>query len=317
MARIAVRLDEARRRRALADDVRRGLTRRPKSLPPKYFYDETGSALFAKITELPEYYLTRAERRLLRAHARELMVESRPAEIVELGAGAADKAHVLLGAAAGVRRYVAVDVDDDGLSRTVAELETAHPDVDVRGVVGDFEHDLAAVEPPVGRRLVAFLGSTIGNLDPEPRRRFLHAVRRLLAPGDGFLLGVDLVKDVTTLEAAYNDAAGVTAAFNRNILRVIGRALDGDVDPEAFEHRAWFDRDASRIEMHLVASTPQTLKLRRIGLAVTVAAGESIWTESSYKFTRATVAAMLADAGLDLQRWLAPDGVALALARAA
>ena len=192
-----------------------------------------------------------------------------------------------------------------------------HPWLEVHAVIGDFESDLVHVPPPRGRRLLLFLGSTIGNLDAAQRHGLLAGVRDQLGPDGVFLLGVDLVKDVATLDAAYNDAAGVTAAFNRNVLQVINRNLGGDFRPEAFRHYAWYNVAASRIEMHLVAETRQVVHLRGIDLTVDIDAGESIWTENSYKFTRPSVETMLRDAGLHLVRWITDEQFALVVASAA
>ena len=317
---IDVRLDPHGRRAAIAADVARGLTSTPKSLPPKYFYDAAGSKLFEAITRLPEYYLTRTEWALLEAHAPALMQRVRPHDLVEIGAGGGAKTRLLVDARNGYRgplRYVPVDVDRRTMTRAAHALTAAYPFIEVHGLVGDFERHLAHVPAATGRRLVAFLGSTIGNLDPPARRDFLREVRRLLAPGDRFLLGVDLVKDRRILEPAYDDAAGVTREFNRNILRVVSRALHGDFVPEAFRHLAFYNADAERIEMHLVPDTRQTVRLRAIDLAVTVAAGERIWTESSYKFTRPGVQAMLEEAGLGLEQWHTDGENLFALAVAA
>jgi L-histidine N-alpha-methyltransferase len=213
---------------------------------------------------------------------------------------------------------VPLDVDRLTLEATAAGLLRDYPRLSVHAVVGDFERDLAHVPPPRGRRLALFLGSTIGNLDAPERRRLLAGLRGILPDrGDRLLLGVDLVKDVKLLEAAYDDAAGVTRDFNRNILRVINRAVDGDFQPEAFRHRAFYNEAASRIEMHLVADAAQTVKLGRLGLTVRFRPGEDIWTESSYKFTRAGVEAMLAGAGLDLVQWHVDPANYFALALAA
>jgi L-histidine N-alpha-methyltransferase len=303
---IDVRLDRDGRRAAIAADVARGLTATPKWLPPKYFYDAAGSKLFDAITRLPEYYLTRTEWALLQGLAPALMERLQPHEIVEIGAGGGAKTRLLLEARNGYRgplRYIPVDVDRATMARAARALRAAYAFVEVRGLVGDFEQHLGHVPAATGRRLVAFLGSTIGNLDPPARRGFLPEVRRLLAPGDRFLLGIDLVKDRRVLEPAYDDAAGVTREFNRNILRVVNRALEADFVPEAFRHVAFYNADAARIEMHLVAETAQTVRVRAIDLTVTIAADESIWTESSYKFTRAGVDAMLEAAGLRLEQW--------------
>jgi L-histidine Nalpha-methyltransferase len=316
---IDVRLDPHGRRAAIAADVARGLTSTPRWLPPKYFYDAAGSKLFEAITRLPEYYLTRTEWALLLAHAPALMERVQPREIVEIGAGGGAKTRVLLDARNGYRgplRYLPVDVDRATMARAARALTAAYPFVEVRGLVGDFEQHLGHVPAATGRRLVAFLGSTIGNLDPPARRDFLREVRRLLAPGDRFLLGVDLVKDPRILEPAYDDAAGVTREFNRNILRVVNRALGADFVPEAFRHVAFYNRDAERIEMHLVPETAQTVRIRAVDLTVTIAPEEGIWTESSYKFTRSGVAAVLEASGLGLEHWHtdADDLFALAVA---
>ena len=307
--RVEVRLGAGMRRAALADDIRHGLLTRPRRLPPKYFYDAAGSALFERITRLPEYYLTRAERTILAACGPSLMRAMRPREIVEIGAGTATKIRPLVRAARTVRRYVPVDVDEATTTEAAETLARAFPGLRVHGLVADFERDLAHVPPPRGRRLVVFFGSTIGNLEPPARRRFLHDVRRLL-PADGrLLLGLDLMKDPRVLHAAYDDAAGVTAAFNRNVLRVINHELDADLVPDAFRHVARVDEAAARVEMHLVAERPQTVRVDALDLTVRFAEGDDIWTESSYKFTRQGVETMLADAGLGLERWLTdPEG---------
>ena len=317
--RVEVRLDDKTRRAALEEDVKRGLLARPRQLPPKYFYDAAGSALFARITRLPEYYLTRAERAILSAAGAPLMRELRPKEIVEIGAGMATKIRPLIRAAGTVRRYVPVDVDAHTTTAAARALVRAFPTLHVHGFVADFERDLFHLPSPLPRRLVAFFGSTLGNLDPAARRRFLRDVRRLL-PADGhLLLGIDLMKDRRVLHAAYDDAAGVTAAFNRNVLRVINRELDADFVPEAFRHVARVNEAAQRVEMHLVAERAQTVRLGALDLTVRFAAGDDIWTENSYKFTRPGVEAMLADAGLALDRWLTdPEGrFALVVARPA
>jgi L-histidine N-alpha-methyltransferase len=307
--RVDVAADARTLRDTLADDVRAGLLAAPRRLPPKYFYDAAGSALFTRITRLPEYYLTRAERTILAAFGGALMRALRPREIVEIGAGMATKIRPMLRAARTVRRYVPVDVDAGTMTGAARALVRAFPGLRVHGLVGDFERDLAAVPPALARRLVVFLGSTIGNLEPAARAPFMRAVRRLL-PSDGrFLLGLDLMKDTGVLHAAYDDAAGVTAAFNRNVLRVINRELDADFVPERFRHVARVDEAAERVEMHLVADGAQRVRVGALGLTLAFADGDDIWTESSYKFTRAGVEAMLADAALSVERWLTdPEG---------
>lgn len=305
----------------LTRDVRRGLTARPRWLPPKYFYDEVGGALFDRITTLPEYYLTRAEDEILARSAAEIVRRLEPGELVELGPGSCHKVRPLLDAIdhGGAARYVAFDVGGPGLARALAHLGRDYPALEIRAVVGDFEHDLGRVPPPKSRRLVLFLGSTIGNFDPPDCRRLLGDVRRMLGPDGRLLLGVDLVKDRAVLEAAYDDRAGVTAAFNRNILNVVNRGLDGDFRPEAFRHHAFYNEAASRIEMHLVATVAQRVQLRRAELVLDFEAGESIWTESSYKYTRDSLTARLGDAGLEADGWLTDHAgrFAVVLARAA
>jgi L-histidine Nalpha-methyltransferase len=312
---------EAGRRQRLEDDVRRGLTAYPKTLPSKYFYDATGSKLFEEITRVPEYYLTRTEAKLLETLAPELMLELAPVDIVELGAGSPTKTRLLLDARDGLRepvRYVTVDVDEATVEAGAAQLLADYPFLDVHAVVGDFERHLEHVPSPVGRRLVLFLGSTIGNLDPPARQQLLAQVRSLLrTPQDRFLLGLDLVKDKTLLEAAYDDASGVTRAFNRNILEVVNRGVDGDFRPEAFRHVASYNEAESRIEMHLVPSSVQDVRLRRLGLDIRVSPEETIWTESCYKFTHRVAQAMLADAGLRLERWHVDPDAYFAVAVAA
>jgi L-histidine N-alpha-methyltransferase len=303
--RLDVQDDDAQFRARMIADIRDGLTAHPRRLPPKYFYDEAGSRLFEQITELPEYYLTRAERSILHAVAGPLVHRLRPRDIVELGPGSCEKVRVLLNAlpaSAGVR-YVAVDVGRDGLTQAAAKLADEYPAIEVHAVVADFERHLAYLPPPSGRRLVLFFGSTIGNFDPPARRMFLAELRRLLGPDGRLLLGVDLVKDTATLEAAYDDAAGVTAEFNRNVLRHVNRLVDGNFVPEHYRHHAFFNAEASRIEMHLIAASSQHVELERLPLALDFAEGDGIWTENSYKFTREGTEAALAEAGLELEEW--------------
>ena len=315
--RLEIHVDAHTRLKAMAEDVVRGLTAQPKSLPPKYFYDPAGSRLFDEITRLPEYYLTRAEEAILAGIGPALMRTIRPRDVVELGSGTSEKTRRLLAARDGDRaplRYTPVEIDAETVTAAAAALTAQYPEVDVHGVVGDFERHLVHVPPPLGRRLALFLGSTIGNLHPPQRRSVLAAIRDLLPPDGRLLLGVDLVKDVAALEAAYDDAAGVTRAFNRNVLRVVNRGLGGDFRPEAFRHHARYNAEESRIEMHLVAQSRQTVRLRAVDLTVHVEAGESIWTESSYKFTRASVAEALEEAGLRLDGWHTDGAQRFALA---
>ncbi len=312
-----VHVDDDARRAALAHDVRRGLGAREKWLPPKYFYDAAGSALFERITQLPEYYLTRAEHALLDAHAPAILDETRPREIVELGAGSPAKVRRLLAGLNGagpLARYVPVDVDGSMLDAAGQTLLAEGAVDEVHAVVADFERHLHRVPPAAGRRLVAFLGSTLGNLDPPARHKLLRRIRRLLGKDDRLLLGVDLVKSPRVLHAAYDDAAGVTAEFNRNVLRVINRTLGADFDAESFGHYARWDAEESRVEMHLVAAADHAVHVADLDLTVHFEAGETIWTESSYKFTRASVEAMLNAARLRVLRWDTDGAFGLALA---
>jgi L-histidine N-alpha-methyltransferase len=281
--------------RSLADDVFDGLTRPFKELPPKHFYDTRGSELFELITEQPEYYPTRTELSILDARSGELM--DGVDELVELGSGATTKARLLL-SGSHAQRYIPVDVSESVVRAAADEL--ADLGVDVHGVVGDVERHLERLPAPSGRRAVAFLGGTIGNFPPGSRRRFLRTVGQLLAPGDRLLLGTDLVKDPAIIEAAYNDAAGVTAEFNRNVLAVVNRELDGDFDLDAFEHVAFFDRSREWVEMRLRALTPQRVRIAALDLTVDFGHREELRTEISAKFTRERIAADLAAAGLQL-----------------
>jgi L-histidine N-alpha-methyltransferase len=305
--------------RTLADDVLDGLTRPFKELPPKHFYDERGAELFDRICELPEYYPTRAERSILVARAAEIAQLTQAAEVVELGSGTAEKTRILLAAlaAAGtLRRYVPVDVTEAMVVRVADELTGLFDDLEVHGIVGDFERHLGHVPPPGdGPRIVAFLGGTIGNFTPGSRRRFLRGLARLLRPGtDHLLLGTDLVKDPAVLEAAYDDAEGLTAQFNRNVLAVLNRELGADFDLDAFEHVAFFDRDHEWIEMRLRARSRQRVTIPGAGgLVVDFAAREELRTEISAKFTPERLASDLAAAGLRLERTLTDDDGRFAL----
>jgi len=305
-------------RSELIADVQAGLSVHPRTLPPRWFYDERGSQLFDRITELPEYYQTRTETQILHACAATIAGAVRPESLVELGAGSCAKTRILLDAAraeGSITTFVPFDVSDAALSHAAHGLLDDYPWLCVYGLVGDFATHLSYI-PRLGRRLVAFLGSTIGNLDGGERRRFLADVRGLLAPGDAFLIGLDLVKDRDQLVAAYDDNAGVTADFNRNVLRVINRELEATFDVEAFEHVAvWNDAEA-RIEMHLRASRDMAVEVPGAEMRVDFAAGETLRTEISCKFTRETGEAMLADAAMRVVQWHTdPEGrFALALA---
>jgi len=293
---------------ALRADALAGLTASPKTLPPKWFYDANGSALFEKITELPEYYPTRAERSILAASAPAIAAATRARTLVELGSGSSEKTRLLLNAlsAAGTLRcYVPVDVSEPALVMAADALVAEYPGLDVRAVVSDFEEHLglpARGDAPAPR-LVAFLGSTIGNLLPDERARFLSRIRSSLAPGDSFLLGTDLVKDPAVLVAAYDDSSGVTAAFDKNVLAVLNAELGADFDLDAFEHVAVWDPAAEWIEMRLRALDSQTVHVPGIGIAVDFDAGEEMRTEVSAKFRRSGVTAELAAAGLEMRSW--------------
>ncbi|MDX6503938.1 MAG: gamma-glutamyl hercynylcysteine S-oxide synthase [Gaiellaceae bacterium] len=303
--RVDLWLDHESLERALRADVRRGLTATPKELPPKWFYDERGSQLFDEITRLPEYYLTRAERSILEQHAGEIATLSGAETLVELGSGTSEKTRLLLDAlvAAGtLSRFVPFDVSEETLRRSAQQIAETYPSLAVHAVVGDFEHHLGRL-PRGGRRLVAFLGSTIGNLRPGERARLLATLAAGMEPGDVLLLGADLVKDVNRLEAAYDDAAGVTAAFDKNLLLVLDEALGADFDPERFDHVARFDPDAGWIEMLLRAREAHTVHVRALDLDVPFAAGEELRTEISAKFTRGQLEAELTAAGFELARF--------------
>jgi L-histidine Nalpha-methyltransferase len=291
--------------RSLADDVLDGLTRPFKELPPKHFYDAYGAELFDRICELPEYYPTRAERAILERRTAEIVAATGAAELVELGSGTAAKTRLLLGAmaeAGTLRRYVPIDVTESMVVTCADELVDEFPGLRVHGIVGDFERHLPHVPAPEGPRVVAFLGGTIGNFTPGSRRRFLRAIAKLLRPGiDHLLLGTDLVKDPAVLEAAYDDSAGITAEFNRNVLRVINRELDADFEVDAFEHVAFFDREREWIEMRLRAERRMDVHIGGLGLDVRFAPREELRTEISAKFTPKRLGADLAAAGLELR----------------
>jgi L-histidine Nalpha-methyltransferase len=304
-----VRIDVHLRNGALAsfaEDVRLGLGSDPKAIPPKYFYDARGSELFEQITSLPEYYRTRAEQSILDAAGAEIVAQVRPAEIVELGPGSARKTDALLQPmieiGTGVR-YVPVDVSESAVEMCARRLTKQYPGLEIHGLVGDFEHHLDRIPPASGRRLIAFLGGTIGNLDAGERRRLLCALRRELGPDDRLLVGTDLVKDRARLEAAYNDAAGVTAEFNRNLVRVINAHLGADLDPDEFEHVAFYNERERRIEMWLRARAEMRAHIDALGIEVGFEAGEQFRTEISCKFTRETLESEYRAAGLQLEAW--------------
>jgi L-histidine N-alpha-methyltransferase len=290
---------------ALRRDVRDGLTRTPKSLPPKWFYDSVGSVLFDQITRLPEYYPTRAEAEILRARAADIAAASGADTLVELGSGTSEKTRILLDAlrdGGSLRRFIPFDVDASVLESAGAAIGEEYPGIEIDAVCGDFEEHLGKI-PHVGRRLVIFLGSTIGNLTTGPRAEFLAALADNLEPGDGLLLGTDLVKDVDRIVHAYDDGAGVTAQFNKNVLAVVNRELGADFDLDAFDHVARWNVDEERIEMWLRASTPQRVCVGGLDMIVDFAAGEEMLTEVSCKFRADAVADELAAVGLRRTNW--------------
>jgi L-histidine N-alpha-methyltransferase len=298
--------------RSLPDDVLDGLTRPFKEIPPKHLYDTRGSELFDQICELPEYYPTRTERAILDRYADLIVRRTGMAELVELGSGTAVKTRVLLDAmerADTLHRYVPFDVAESVVRECAASLADAYPPLAIHGIVGDFERHLPRIPRPERDRprVVAFLGGTIGNFPPGARRRFLRSLAGLLSPEDYLLLGTDLVKDVDVLEAAYDDAAGVTAEFNRNVLHVLNRELGADFPTEHFEHVAFFDADREWIEMRLRARRACRVRIAAVDLEIDFARGEELRTEISAKFTRTRLEADYAAAGLELDEWFTDD----------
>lgn len=296
---------------ALRRDVADGLAQTPKSLPPKWFYDSIGSDLFDQITRLPEYYPTRAEAAILRARAGEIASATDADTLVELGSGTSEKTRMLLDALrehGTLRRFIPFDVDAGVLEAAGIAIQREYPGVEIEAVCGDFEQHLGLI-PGGGKRLVAFLGSTIGNLTSGPRAVFLTDLWAALSPGDMLLLGTDLIKDTSRLIRAYDDSAGVTAKFNRNVLAVVNRELDADFDLAAFEHLARWNPDGQRIEMWLRARSAQRVQIRALDTTVEFAEGEEMLTEVSCKFWADGVAAELAAAGLRRTHfWTDPNG---------
>ncbi len=296
---------------SMAEDVRRGLEGDPQRLPPWCLYDERGSELFDRITELPEYYPTRAERAILNRYAPDIVASTGAEELLELGSGVASKTRALLYAMAGagtLRRYVPFDVDATVVERSAEELTALYPGLAVHGVVGDFERHIEDLPEPAGRRLVAFLGGTIGNLLPPERAEMLARVRSLLRPDDRLLLGADLVKDPPLIVAAYDDSEGVTRAFTANALRVLNRELGADFALDAFEPFARWDAEHERVELGLRARSDQRVRIAGLdGLEVAFAAGEELLTEISSKFTRGRLEHELLEAGLRLERLLTDE----------
>jgi L-histidine N-alpha-methyltransferase len=293
-------------------EVAEGLAAPQKELPPKYFYDQRGSELFEEITRLPEYYPTRTERGILEAWMPRLVAGLGTRTLVELGAGSAEKSRVILDAmreAGTAGLYVPIDVSATFLSRTAARLRREYPGLAVEPAVADISEELNLPRRMPRPALFAFLGSTIGNFYPTAATRLLRRVRAAMEPGDRFLMGADLRKDVARIEAAYNDSRGVTAEFNRNMLRVLNHELGADFDPDAFAHRAFYEPVAHRIEMHLVSRRPQQVRIPGIG-PVTFAKGETLRTEISCKHDQASVAGLFQPAGLRIESWRTdPDGL--------
>jgi dimethylhistidine N-methyltransferase len=302
---VDVRLHPAALRRALARDVRRGLTRLPRRLPPKYFYDAAGSALFERITRLPEYYPTRAEQEILERRAPEIAQLTRAATLIELGSGSSRKTRLLLDAltAGGtLRRYAPLDVSAAALEEAGRAICRDYPDLRVTATVADFEGGLALSDEP-GPRLLAFLGSTIGNFDQSQRAAFYRMLALELTSDDVLLLGADLVKEPEVLVRAYDDAAGVTAEFDKNVLHVLNRELGADFDPDAYDHVAVWNAEQERIEMHLRARRAQTVKIPDLDLSVDFAEGEDLRTELSCKFRRESLTAELKAGGFTVRHW--------------
>lgn len=311
--RLRLRLLDGGHPPTFAEDVRRGLTASPKVLQPKYFYDELGSLLFGAICALPEYYVFRAEMEILRASAGEIAAWlPGPVRVIELGSGDARKTRLIIDAVLarqGSFDYLPIDVSRSALEQSSEELLSAYPNLRVTGWVGDYREALRAIreesQGPGARfkhTLVLFVGSTLGNLEPEERNELLRSIRDLLKPGDAFLLGVDLRKPEDVLIPAYDDPLGVTAAFNLNVLARINRELGGEFDLRSFRHLARYDRALGRIEMHLESLRRQTVPIHGAGIEVPFEAGETIHTESSYKFDPDQIAELAAGAGMELRR---------------
>jgi L-histidine N-alpha-methyltransferase len=305
----------------MAQDVRAGLCSYPKELAPKYFYDERGSVLFEQITELPEYYPTRAEREILSQRSGEILAAAGwPGTLVELGSGSAAKTRHLLSAmrdGGALDTYVPVDISEEITHQTAASLVDEYPGLAVRGLVCDFEQDLERIPDGGGAKLIAFLGGTVGNLYPRGRHEFLERIAALLGPGDQLLLGTDLIKDPARLEAAYDDASGITSEFNKNVLEVLNRELGADFDLDAFEHVARYDAEAERMDIRLRSLADQQVRVDGLDLDVSFSAGEEMRTEISTKFTRERLESVYAGAGMEMSGWFtdAAGDYALSLAR--
>ena len=293
---------------AAADELRRALTAPRPTIPPRWFYDDAGCDLFVRITDLDEYYQTRAEQQILDAHMDSIVAAHSPTELVEIGSGAARKTRAILDAmerAGTLTRFIPFDVSPGVIAASATDIAAAYPGTRVHGIAGDFVRHLPRIprRPADGRRLLAFLGGTIGNLEPAPRRSMMRRLSRLMRPGDALLLGTDLAHDPDVLVRAYDDAEGVTAEFNRNIVRHVNHAFAGDADPSDFAHVARWNARASRVEMHLRARRDIQWSIAGLGVVVPIEAGSTIRTEISCKFTRAGVEALYADAGLVPASW--------------
>jgi L-histidine Nalpha-methyltransferase len=316
---VEVRLPPGGPLSGMAADVRIGLTKPFKELSPRYFYDERGSRLFEAITEVPEYYPTRAERSILELHSHEIVAAAAgPATLIELGSGSAAKTRVLLDAmrdAGSLAAYAPVDISEE-ITRATAEAVADEYGIAVHGLVCDYERDLERI-PLSAPRMIAFLGGTIGNFEPAPRASFLARIANLLGPDDRFLLGTDLVKDRARLEAAYNDGAGVTAEFNKNVLAVLNRELGADFDLDAFEHVAFWDDENLFMDIRLRSLRRQLVVFTDLGMTVAFERGEEMRTEISTKFAHRGLEGIYREAGLELVEWWTdPDGLyALSLAR--
>ena len=307
-----------RSRQQMVRDVRQGLTKKPKQLSPKYFYDERGSELFEEITQLPEYYLTRAERLLLEQRIGEIVADVKPCSLVELGAGSASKTRIILDemrVSGCAECYVPVDVSRDFLEATALQLRADYPDVDIKPVVSDITEHFT-LPRLVNPTLIAFLGSTIGNFPRQQAIGLLSHITSQMGDNDRFLLGADLIKDAAVINSAYNDSRGVTAAFNLNILERLNRELNADFPIGEYDHRAFYSSENHRVEMHLIARKPHKVVIPEIG-EITFEKDESIRTELSYKYDRPMLEDILTASGLKIEKWMpASDGAfALALAR--
>jgi L-histidine N-alpha-methyltransferase len=314
---LEVHLDADDLARTLRDDVLTGLTADPKWLPPKWFYDDRGSELFEQITELPEYYPTRSERQILEDRAADIARLTGARTLIELGSGYSTKTRLLLAAFTGLETFVPMDVSPSALTAAATAIGADFPGLRVHNIVGDLTRHLKHL-PDGGGRMIAFLGGTIGNLVPAERAAFLDDVRAVLEPGEHLLLGTDLVKSPQVVVPAYDDAAGVTAEFNRNVLRVLNRSLDADFEVDGFAHVALWDAGREWVEMRLRARWPMRVTIPGVDLVIDLAAGEEVRTEISAKFRREGIERELAEAGFALDHWWTDrDGLfALSLARA-